>query len=170
MSDLWTSHPAHLSRTRSPGRGRRRCETAPGISRLGTGCGSACGSTWAGEWKPRENSNNTAVATLHSGNTASNSGNRTQQYRSIGLDSSWTDSLLARQVHWISNKQPFQDVAYLYNVSVLTAKSNHLYSRAASVLIHSEYQMNTIRKLCETRARDMPAWFTACSSSTLARS
>lgn len=52
ISYLWMSHQAHLSRRRCPGRGQHRCETAPGISRLDRGCGSACGSTWAGGWKP----------------------------------------------------------------------------------------------------------------------
>lgn len=46
-SYLWMSHQARLSRRQSPGRARHRCETAPWISHPDTGCGSACGSTWA---------------------------------------------------------------------------------------------------------------------------
>ena len=55
FSHLWTSHRARPSRTRSRGRERRRCGTAPWISRLGTGCGSACGSTLAVKWKKKNN-------------------------------------------------------------------------------------------------------------------
>lgn len=92
-SYLWTSHQAHLSRTQSPGREQRRCGTAPGISRLGTGYGSACGSTWAGGWEPSEE----VQTTLYSSSIAPSGANRTQQASLIGLDSRFLFSSTSTQ-------------------------------------------------------------------------
>lgn len=47
VSHLWRSRRARPCQRRSPGHAGHRCETAPGKSRPDTGCGSACGSTWA---------------------------------------------------------------------------------------------------------------------------